>query len=407
MSTTTLQSTSIQLSTNGAQDHALYDAPDASLFSDATRRITPYAVSNQSVVFTEPFDFGRTITATLATNADMLTQLIFYVRLPRLAVAPGSTYTNWTQSVGYAAIEWIELLFGNVRVDMRTGEAMEMDNYQSTSADKALAVNKMVGRMTQISTLGSTTSSDVEEVYVPIPFHFTRGLDSALPVFMLDKQRVSVRLKIRPFDELVTYDGPVPPTPIRPVEAFMLADYALLTAEEKRTWLSRPYEHSFEQWQTVTTDLQANCSFAKVPLSFVNCVKEITWVLREVASADNNDWFNYALRAGQPGEELMSNARVTFDGRDRFPKMPESYYRLVNPQMFRTTAGDRNIYMVSFASKPELRQNTGTANLSRFDDVQLHMDLVANNPPCTLIVIAKSYNTLMIANGVASLKFSV
>ena len=188
----------------------------------------------------------------------------------------------------------------------------------------------------------------------------------------------------------------------------MLADYVLMTENEKRTWLSRPYEHTFEQWQTqVSVDLKGNCTFAKVPLPFANCVKEIIWVLREEESAANNDWFNYARRDGQLGEELMRNARITFDGRERFPNMPESYYRLVNAQAFHTTAGDRNIYIVSFADKPELRQNTGTANMSRVDDVQLQIDLIPNNPPATLIALAKSYNTLTIADGVASLKYAL
>ncbi len=405
--TSTLQSASIQLRNRGVQDQSLYDNPESSLFADSVKRITPYAVSNQSVIFNEPFDFGRTLTATIPNTADLVNKMYFYVKLPGLAVAPGSSYTNWTQSVGFAMIETIELLFGNVRVDMRTGESMEIDSYQSTSVDHVLALNQMIGKVTQVSSL--TLDSTDGDIFVPIPFHFTKELDSSLPLFMMDKQKVSIRIKIRPFGQLVTYDGPQAPLPVKPTNGYLLADFVLLSADEKRRMLSSPYEYMFEQWQTqVVVDLAGNAQFVKIPLPYVNCVKEITWVLREQASVENNDWFNYACRSGlQPGEELMQSASINCDGKDRFPNMPESYYRLLNPRSFRTTAGDRNIYMVSFADKPELLQNTGTANLSRYDKIQLHMQLIPNNPPMTLIAIAKSYNTLTIENGVASLAFSV
>lgn len=403
--TTTLQSASMQLRNCGAQDHILYDNPESSLFATCNKRITPYAVSNQSIIFTEPFDFGRTVTASFPSTADLLNKLYFYVKLPKLPLAPGSTYTSWTQTVGFAMVEWVELLFGNVRIAMCTSESMEIESYQSTGADHVLAMNKMIGRMTQISSLGQT---QLEDVYIPIPFHFTKGLETSLPLFMLDKQRVSIRMKVRPFHELVTYDGPVMPPLMKPINGYLLADFVLMSPDEKRLWLSKPYALEFEQWQThVVVDLPENGQYARIPLTFSNCVKEISWVLREHASQENNDWFNYACRDGQPGAELMRSASIVFDGKERFPKMPESYYRLINPRSFRTTAGDRNIYMVSFADRPELTQNTGTANLSRFDDVQLHMELIPRNPPLTVIALAKSYNTLIIENGIASLRFSV
>ena len=406
--TTTLQTASMQLRKCGQQDNMLYDKhAGSSLFAEATTKITPHAISNQSVIFNEPFDFGKTVTATFPTTADLLHTLYFYIELPTLALAPGSTFTNWTQSVGYALIESIELLMGNVRVDIRTSEAMEIESYLGTSLDHSLGLNKMVGRMSQITSLQNPALS-LNTLYVPIPFDFTKSLASSLPLFLLSKQRVSIRMKIRAFDELVIYDGPTPPPAVSPANAYLLADFVLMSPDEKALWRARPYEHIFEQWQTqVSEDLPADCPHAKVSLRYSNCVKEIVWVLRELESAENNDWFNYAWRDGSTGGELMDSASILFDGKERFATMPESYYRLVNPRLYRTTAGDRNIYMVSFADKPELLQNTGTANFSRYDDIQLHLNLVQNCPSVTVIALAKSYNTLIIEDGVGRVKFNV
>ena len=405
----TLQSASIQLTKVGTQDQALYANPEASLFANSFKRITPFAVAPSSIIFAEAFEFGKVLTVDIPFHGDMLNELRVYVRLPALPIAPGSTFTSWTQTSGIAMIEWCEFLAGNVRIDRRMSEFVEIEDTLTTPSNHVVANDKMVGRMTQTSSLTNPSfNTDFQEYYIALPFYFTKSLEASLPLFLIDKSKISLRMKIRPFLDLVTYDGPVPPIACKPDNGFLLANYILLDKDEKAQWKSRPYEFTFEQWQDqCCLDVAPNCTSVKMDLSFINCVKDIVWVLRETASVENNDWFNYASRSDATGSELMTAAALIFEGKYRFAKMPESYYRLVTTTQHRTFAGDRNIYTISFANKPELAQNTGTADFSRYDNIQLQIDLIPNCPSLTIFAFAKSYNKIIISNGILRTQYIV
>jgi hypothetical protein len=405
--TGTLQVAALQLRNVGPQDASLYDDPEASLFSSApSKRITPFSINTVPIIFNEPLDFGKTLTATAPLCGDMLSEVSVYFRLPVLRAPAGSTYACWTMSVGFALIEWVECSIGTRVFDRKTGLFMEIMDSLATPKSKAAGHDMMVGRFDSPAYLPPNAQNPTE-LYVKLPFWFCRDLASALPLFLMDKQRVSFRMKIRCFDELVLYDGPEPPDRPRLTDAFLLANYALVSQREKQCMRSQPYERVFEQWQAhVSQSIPAGVASAKIPLEFLNCVKEIVWVFVERASEENNDWFNYSLReAPFPGAELMRCASVLFDGKERFTKLPESHYRAQIPEGHHTVNGDRNIYVLSFAAKPELEQPTGTANLSRFDEIDLFAEMVRDCPACTAYALAVSYNTLVIEDGVARTRF--
>ena len=58
-----------------------------------------------------------------------------------------------------------------------------------------------------------------------------------------------------------------------------------------------------------------------------------------------------------------------------------------------------------FAIKPEDYQPTGSANLSRFDEVTLSLEMTSGNPICKLYVFGIMYNIVTIENGVLSFEW--
>ena len=97
----------------------------------------------------------------------------------------------------------------------------------------------------------------------------------------------------------------------------------------------------------------------------------------ETESEDNNDYFNYGRRdIQQLGGEMVTRIGLALDGKTRLEKLPESFYRLITPQRNHTTAGNRNIYVISFAENPEINQPTGTINFSGYDSVELLLDFI-------------------------------
>jgi hypothetical protein len=66
------------------------------------------------------------------------------------------------------------------------------------------------------------------------------------------------------------------------------------------------------------------------------------------------------------------------------------------------------VYVYSFALKPEDHQPSGTANFSRLDSVNLHLNLhdITSLNPANVTVYAVNYNVLRISSGMGGLAYS-
>ena len=97
------------------------------------------------------------------------------------------------------------------------------------------------------------------------------------------------------------------------------------------------------------------------------------------------------------------------NGHDRFTERPESYFRLVQPYQCHTRVPAKNMYMYSFALRPEEHQPSGTCNFSRIDNATLHLsfaDGATKIADSKVKVYAHSYNVLRIMSGMGGLAFS-
>jgi hypothetical protein len=65
-----------------------------------------------------------------------------------------------------------------------------------------------------------------------------------------------------------------------------------------------------------------------------------------------------------------------------------------------------NIYVYSFALKPEEHQPSGTLNMSRIDTAQLKLTLTASPTADYVKVFAVNYNVLRILSGMGGLAYA-
>ena len=397
----------LQLSSLGPQDKYISLDPQVSLINYNYKRCNPIARNPTTVLFNEPAFFGKTLTVSLPRVGDMINDTTLYIKLPQLNVATGSTYTGWCQSVGFAIIEYVEILIGEVVIDRHTDLSMEVLDYLTCPSDKKKERNRDVGRYDTelVLPLGAITD---REFYIPFQFWFNKKVSASLPLILLDKQDVKFRLKFRDFQELVLYDGSTPPALQEMLDSHLIVDYLILNDKDKALLTSKSeMTYLIDQVQcNVFKEINASRLNAKVLLDYRQPVKEIVFVVREQDSLVNNDYYLFGQRnAATQGEALIKTAQVLFDGKPRIKQQNEKYFRTVTPQKFHTFSGDRNIYVVSFAEAPELNQPSGTVNFSRFDAIYLDLVMIDSLPACEIFPFAISYNVLTIKKGSASLEF--
>ena len=397
----------LQLSSLGAQDKYISIDPQVSLINYNYKRCNPIARNPTTVLFKETTGFGKTLTVTVPRKGDMINDVCLYVKLPKLSRASGSTYTGWCQSVGYAMIDYVEVIIGETVIDKQTGLSMEIQDYLSCPSDKRGGRDKNVGRYNTELVLPQGAVAD-REFFIPFQFWFNKKISASLPLYLINMQEVKFRIKFREFQQLVVYDGPTPPVNQEILDASLIVDYLILNDRDKANLNIKPsMTYLIEQVRTnVFKEITASSQNCSIHLDYRQPVKEILFVVVPEQGLVNNDYYMFGQRdAPNQGEALIRTAEVLFDGKPRITKQSEKYFRTVTPQKYHTFTGDRNIYVISFSEAPELNQPSGSVNFSRFDNINLNLEMVENLPACIVYPFAISYNVLTIANGGAKIEF--
>lgn len=410
---TSLNNAALQVQATGFDDDLLYGQPQLNFLEQDYKRIVNFCSYTLDLEFNEEANFGRLCTVKLQPYGDLLNRLYLKITLPALPQPPlgasvdEGTYLCWTQAIGFALIDYVELHIGGVPIDRWTGRSLEAYSYMRLSESKRTSIDNMVYRTDDPSVLNLNAVEPLD-VYVPFPFWFCQKLSQSLPVLCFRGLEVILKIKFRDFSECINYDG-LDPSMINErydfATAMVMGEYLYTTQDYRESMVQVPKQILMTQNQSIedipipVTGLNQPVQM-RIELPFNFSVTEIVWFINTQEAIDNNDWFNYGQFTSSNiyniGGPLMLSANITFDGRDRVPEQPESYYRLVVNNDYYSFGGTRNLYAYSFAQDPEKIQPSGSMQFSRFSKVFLNLTLIPNVPPGVVSVFATNYNFLTI-----------
>ena len=386
----------------GLDQYLTFNA-NQSHFATQYTKVADHAKYTLSQPFVENIDFGKTVSAELPMYGDFLSAVYIRIRLPELVVPTGSTYVAWTQTIAFAMIESMEIRLGETVIVQQPGNFMEIMDYLQTPYDQSVAHWKTVGRLDTVL-VAPTNAVKERDVLIPLNFWFNKKLSQAIPIFALNGDRVKLVMTLRQFQDVVIYDGNILPEQQSIVDAEILSDFYVVTDEERDTRYSslsngtrilNPMSYLIEQWQTRDFNIQADMATSKFTLDFTGYVKELVFYVIEEDSEEQNDYFMFGQRdSARQGVELITSVSLLLDGKIRYEKLPESYYRLITPQKYHSYAGNRNIYVMSFSETPETARPSATLDFTAYDKIEMVLDFVPNIPRSRLYVLAVIFNRL-------------
>lgn len=386
-------------------DEYLTKDPNTSLFSNEYEPITRYARNTTVENFNEVVNFSRTVTCNLPYQGDFLGSISLEIELPSLDIPSDSTYATWTNSIGFALIEQIDIYIGEILIDRQDGLIMEMYDYLTTNASQSH--DQMIGRFDNVLSLQRNVNKSMK-LLVPIYFWFCRKpLSNALPLASMRKSSIKIVMKIRKFEDLITYDGPTQPIQKNIKSCSLICDYYMLDKAEKFEYINSPQTSLIHQWIPNKTEVAANVAYSKVHLNVEKPVKELILCVQECESVNNNDYFNFGNRTAgfyDPATGYVDSIGLIIDGNPRFSMLPEMVFRKSN-EYYHTFSGNRNIYVISFAEKPEDTEPTGTINMSRFQNIELSCLFQTPHPNLIVNIYALTYNVINFENGYPTLEF--
>jgi len=389
----------LQLVAYGAQDVYLTGNPQITFFKVVYRRHTNFALESIQQTFNGSVGWGNRVTATISRNGDLISRA--YLEMSTTASA------GIVPMVGLKAIKYVELEIGGQKIDKHYGEWMYIWNELSMPVGKKQAYYNMVG--------GPGGSSNPGTMYVPLEFWFCRNVGLALPLIGLQYHEVKVNIQFADADDVATTAGLL--------TASLWVDYVYLDTDERRKFAQSSHEYLIEQLQ-FTGKEQAN---RKIKLNFNHPVKELVWVA-ECANRGAVNWLNYTndvnaittftdkkyetlanlLGPAGAAANLVSKAKLTLNGNDRFAQRDGMYFSMVQPfQHHENVPNNVGINVYSFALKPEEHQPSGTLNMSRIDSATLDLEYNADGDDVDMIsVYAVNYNVLRILSGMGGIAYS-
>ena len=277
----------MQLVAYGAQDVYLTGNPQITFFKVVYRRHTNFSVEAIEQTFNGSADFGRTVTATISRNGDLLSNTYLNVTLP------AATDTNWgyVRRVGYAMIESAKLEIGGSKIDEVYGTWMNIWNELSRNNSNDRAHDKMVGNTTELTSTGDKAKTDL---YVPLPFFFCRNVGLALPLIALQYHDVKVTLKFRDASACMNVVGTDAATAPHFADAKLLCDFVYLDSEERKRFAQAQHEYLFEQLQFTGAE-SVPASTNKYRLNFNHPCKELVWAFTLDKHVSGREYVTWAM----------------------------------------------------------------------------------------------------------------
>ena len=200
----------VQLAAVGLQDSYLTGDPDVTYFIKKFNRHTKFALEVLNTTFFQTnIDFGSWVNTIIPRNGQLIRTIYVKLILPALSVG------GYTNGIGNAIIEHADLVIGGQTIERINGEYMQLYDQTFISDSQQDALTYLVGTTSNglygLGPASASTSGEAMPAYgwyprtfiVPLPFYFYRNEALAIPLCSLTRQEVEVRIKFRPFEEVI------------------------------------------------------------------------------------------------------------------------------------------------------------------------------------------------------------
>ena len=394
--------TSLTLISSGladARQRAPLGNPDIHQWVKVCKKTTRWAAQWQRVDFDGAPEFGQRVSLTLPRLGELVSGITIAVTMPdiytaqinAIKAAGGKDLDNlgnflgplygWTNSLGHALIQQIELEIGGTIVETLDSRLLEILDELNETVESAVSKNAMIKRAPANFSARTWITKDPLQVYVPIPFWFSRPgqYSHALPLDALNSDIVRIHVTFRPISQLFYTDArvdartagfrpAVDPAPgnmwpleggrfwqdiqsastqvysmnlamsthpvngglitghsmsprYSPVDAYALVEYISLEEYEALAFRTAELTYHVQQHLAIPVQQTLNMKEIRLAIPYSNPTKELLWVAQNPAAETYNAWF---LFTRDIGPTLPPQATIYEQSPCRIPWWPQA-----------------------------------------------------------------------------------
>lgn len=222
----------IQLVAYGIEDMYLTGDPQITFFKVVYRRYTNFSIESVKQDFSEPADFGRSVTCTLSKSGDLVNEIFVCVQLPAIPkfIDIDTGLENkvkkfaWVKNLGFSLIQEVSVEIDGRIIDRQYGEWLYIWS-QLSNTYKGLS--KMIGNFKSVYNFSNGKSGYV--LYIPLSFWFCKNTGMSLPLIALSSTDVKINVIFRKLEECVRIGPTHSVQVLDDVVPFKLGDYITQT----------------------------------------------------------------------------------------------------------------------------------------------------------------------------------
>jgi len=332
----------------------------------------------------------------------------------------------WIKRLGHYIIDHVSIRIGGQVMDKHTGEWLELWHSLNRVFNKEEAYKKLIGDVPKLTDF-TTDKKLPYRLYIPLQFWFNRHIGAALPMIALHNTKVEIIVKLRDFEDLAYFDRFTEFQRSLRLRTFVLAEYLYVESEERNRIATSKHEYLIDVVQSNNEiivnqnfiqedDEETNVVLQKV--YFNNPCKELIWIFQRISHFDGTSstgerkYYNYAFNFDTEDINPASRAKIRFNNRDREPYKDIELYNFIKPHESHISSTGYGVNVYPFALEPEQIQPSGSANLSKIDEVSIVMKLrddtvtdITNGQIYRWTIYGFTINVLRIMSGQAGLAY--
>lgn len=330
----------------------------------------------------------------------------------------------WVKRIGHFLFKEISISIGGQRIDLHTGDILEILRSLQGYVGTEPGYNKMIGNTPELVCFNHLPKQ-ATRLYIPLQFWFCKYFASALPLVNLIHTDIVLSVQTRTFEQLAYYESEAEIIRKPRIKCRLIADYAYVEKEERKRLANSKLEYLIEKIQ-IDDGLIINKDFFQneeteitKKVYFKNPTKEFIWVFRDLDDINGSlmygqkKWNKYYYQDSDCNiKDVFSEFSFSFNSRERETPKSAKFYNYVQSYGKRTGDPPRGVYSYTFSIYPEKYQPSGTANLSMIELFELKfkfsdemISLINNGKRFQLILFTRGYNILRCISGMAGLVF--
>jgi hypothetical protein len=192
-----------------SSDYNLYltDKPQITFFKSHYKRYSNFAKETVPVYFNSKPDFGKTVSAIIPCDANLLSKVTLYIELPSLNtskhnIIPDSyKKSRWIEKIGLGIFSYVDIEIGGIILERHYSDWLNIWYELTTPIEAKDAYNKSIGNITYLNDYSN--GKNKYTLHIPLNFWFCTDSGLALPLTSLKHHEVKIHVKFNNFTNCI------------------------------------------------------------------------------------------------------------------------------------------------------------------------------------------------------------